>query len=233
MFRAALFDFDGVIVDSEPVHLKAFNMVLAAFDIEIPLQDYRSYYLGLTDYDCFDSATQRHGVTLDEIQLHKLIRQKCDIYAQMTGEVLPVTHGIVDFLTMLKNSNVRIAICSGATRRDVEYTLELGQLGRFFETIVTVEDVKSGKPDPEGYLLALNRLNSADTERVILPGDCVVIEDSQWGLRAAKSAGMLVVAITNSYPPEALAEADKIISSFSDLAMEDLHEICNHSGMAN
>ena len=95
----------------------------------------------------------------------------------------------------------------------------------FFEVIVSAEQVERGKPDPEGFLLALKLLNKK-LKKSIKPENCVVIEDSHWGLEAAKAAGMQAVAITNTYAAEHLKPADKVIAHLNDLSIAELHAIC-------
>ena len=92
--------------------------------------------------------------------------------------------------------------------------------------IVSAEQVERGKPDPEGFLLALKLLNKK-LRKSIQPADCIVIEDSHWGLEAAKAAGMHAVAITNTYAAEHLKPADKVIAHLNDLSLAELHTICS------
>ncbi|MHC4215763.1 MAG: HAD family hydrolase, partial [Planctomycetota bacterium] len=100
------------------------------------------------------------------------------------------------------------------------------RLRDYFEIIISAEHVSKGKPDPQGFLLSLEKLNADRTDR-ITPGKCVVIEDSHWGLQAAKSAGMRTVAITNSYDAEQLAMADKVIGHLGELSMGELEKLCS------
>jgi beta-phosphoglucomutase-like phosphatase (HAD superfamily) len=103
--------------------------------------------------------------------------------------------------------------------------LEKSRLGHFFEEIVSAEQIKKGKPDPEGFLLALTRLNEG-SQNSITANECVVIEDSHWGLEAAKAAGMHTVAITNTYDAGQLTMAEKIVERFSELTIDDLKQLC-------
>ncbi len=103
--------------------------------------------------------------------------------------------------------------------------LEEARLRRLFEVIVAAEHVKKGKPDPEGFLLSLQRLNES-RENPITGKQCVVIEDSHWGLEAAKAAGMHTIAVTNSYDAEQLSLAEKIVTRLNELGMNDLQQLC-------
>jgi beta-phosphoglucomutase-like phosphatase (HAD superfamily) len=118
-----------------------------------------------------------------------------------------------------------MGICSGALLGEIELILEKAQLGSYFEVIVSAEQIKKGKPDPEGFLLTLEKLNKG-RENPIAAEECVVIEDSRWGLKAAKAAGMHAVAITNSYGAEELDMAEKVIGHLSELGAAELHDIC-------
>jgi len=133
---------------------------------------------------------------------------------------------------MLKQNNIPMAICSGALLAEIELILEEGWLRSFFEVIVSAEQVKKGKPNPEGFLLTLQKLNrivspaQAGIQNLILPNQCIVIEDSHWGLEAAKAAGMHTVAITNSYDADQLAMAEKVVTQLSELSIGDLQHLC-------
>jgi beta-phosphoglucomutase-like phosphatase (HAD superfamily) len=118
-----------------------------------------------------------------------------------------------------------MAICSGAVLEEIELILEQSGLGPFFEEIVSAEQIAKGKPDPEGFLLALERLNEG-SQNSIAANECVVIEDSHWGLEAGNAAGMHTVGITNTYNPGQLSMAEKIIASLSELTIDDLQQLC-------
>ena len=133
--------------------------------------------------------------------------------------------GVREFLNMLAQNKVPMAICSGALLTEIELLLEDAGLRQFFAVIVSAEHVKKGKPHPEGFLLTLKKLNK-DRKDPIEADQCVVIEDSLWGLQAAKAAGMHSIAVTNSYDAEQLHLADKIVDKLSDLGMEDLQRLC-------
>ena len=130
-----------------------------------------------------------------------------------------------DFLIMLDNNEVAIAIYSGALLTEIELILEEARLRDFFKVIVSAEHVTKGKPDPEGFLLALKQLNH-DSETAIEPAQCLVIEDSHWGLKAAKAAGMKVLAVTNTYDADQLKLADKVVDTLSEVNIEELRRLC-------
>lgn len=232
MLRAVIFDFDGVITDSEILHLLAFNQILAQYNIEITTKDYYKDYLGLNDLDCFELVARKGQLGLEARQIEILVKQKNQVFEKLAKIEVRIFEGVHDFLQMLRQNDIPMAICSGAVLTEIELILEQARLGPFFAAIVSGDQVKNGKPDPEGFLLALQELNSsiipaqAASRNPILPNQCIVIEDSHWGLEAAKAAGMHTVAITNTYEAEQLAMAEKIVTRLSELTIDDLQQLC-------
>lgn len=232
MLGAVIFDFDGVITDSEILHLRSFNRVLAQYGIEIMTKDYYKDYLGLTDVDCFQLVAHKGQLGLDGREIKNLVKQKNQVFQELAKTEGRIIEGVRDFLEMLKQNNVPMAICSGAVLSEIALILEEARLRPFFEVIVSAEQVKKGKPDPEGFLLTLQKLNrivspaEARIQNPILPNQCIVVEDSHWGLEAARAAGMHTVAVTNSYDADQLALAEKIVTQLSELSIDDLQKLC-------
>lgn len=225
MLKAVIFDFDGVITDSEILHLRAFNKVLAQFDVEIKKKDYYSKYLGYTDIDCYRHLIKDGFIKVDKNKIAELVEQKDLVFKKLAQTEGRTIDGVREFLNMLKQNHIHIAICSGALLSEIELMLDEAKLRSYFETIVAAEHVKKGKPHPEGFLRTLKRLNKSRKVQISVK-QCVVIEDSQWGLQAAKAAGMHSVAVTNSYGAEQLHLAEKIVDNLKDLRMEDLQNLC-------
>ena len=225
MLRSVIFDFDGVITDSEILHLRAFNKVLAKFNLEINTKDYYTKYLGYTDADCFKQLIADGLLEADKRQIPELIEQKNHIFEELARNDGKTIEGVREFLNMLAQNNIPMAICAGALLTEIELLLDDANLRHFFVTIVSAEHVKKGKPHPDGFLLTLKKLNKGRSDP-IKAEQCIVIEDSLWGLQAAKAAGMHSVAVTNSYEAEQLRLADKIVDKLSDLSMEDLQQLC-------
>ncbi len=225
MFKAVIFDFDGVITDSEALHLRAFNQVLARYDIEIKEEVYYKEYLGFTDLDCFEIVVRQGGLGLDSEQIKNLIKQKNKIFKELATSEATIFDGAPEFLQMLRDNGIPMAICSGAVLEEIALILEQSGLGPFFEEIVAGDQVTKGKPDPEGFLMALEKLNKGN-QNPIAANECVVIEDSHWGLEAGNAAGMHTVRITNTYNPGQLSMAEKIVERFSELTIDDLQQLC-------
>jgi len=225
MLKAVIFDFDGVITDSEILHLRSFNKILAQFNVEIKKKDYYLKYLGFTDNDCFTRLIEEGILKIDRKHIPKLVEQKNVVFTELAKTDGKTIEGVREFLNLLNENKVPMAICSGALLSEIELILDEANLRSFFETIVSAEHVKKGKPDPEGFLRALKRLNK-NREHKISARRCVVIEDSLWGLQAAKAAGMHTVAVTNSYDAEQLTMAEKVVGNLKELCMEDLQKLC-------
>ncbi len=227
MFKAVIFDFDGVIADSELLHFRSFNAILKQYDVHLTKEVYYRDYLGYTDVDCYKAVARDYGVEFDDETIVGMVEQKAVIFEKLLNEGGKIIEGVREFLSLLEENNIRRAICSGALLSEIRLILTQGSLDHYFETIVAAEHVSIGKPDPQGFLLTLARLNDKDSEEEIKTDECVVIEDSHWGLEAAKQAGMHTVAVTNTYAADELGKAEKVISHLSELSIEDLQSLCN------
>ena len=224
MLKAVIFDFDGVITDSETLHLRAFNETLETFGFKIETTDYYQKYLGLTDKDCFKTLIQEGRLALDENQVPELISRKKLIYGALAASEGHVIAGVRPFLALLDRHHITRAICSGALEAEIRFTLKQAGLEDGFAVIVAADHVTTGKPNPEGYLLTLQRLQAVVPD--LRADHCVVIEDARWGLDAANVAGMHTLAVTNSYPADQLGGAEKIVGSLDEVTLETLTTLC-------
>ena len=225
MLKAVIFDFDGVITDSEILHLRAFNQSLVPYGIEISTKDYYTNYLGFSDFDCYKALIDNGLLKIDERQIGEIIGRKSKIFEELTKTEGRTIEGVHEFLQMLKDNNIPMAICSGSLLVEIEIMLEESKLRHFFAAIVSAEQVKNGKPHPEGFLLSLQKLNET-CHPPIAANECIVIEDSHWGLQAGKAAGMHTIAVTNSYDAEQLTIAEKIVAHLNELTINDLQQLC-------
>ncbi|MFA5238494.1 MAG: HAD family phosphatase [Phycisphaerae bacterium] len=226
MLRAVIFDFDGVITDSEVLHLRSFNRVLAQYGVEISTKEYYKEYLGLSDLDCLKALIDKKVFKKPTKTIDVLAEEKTEIFEKLARTEGKIIEGVRDFLQMLRRNNMPMAICSGALMAEIELVLDQARLRSFFEVIVSAEFVRRGKPSPDGFVLTLKKLNH-ERQDVIFANQCVVIEDSHWGLEAASAAGMHSVAVTNSYDAEQLTLAEKIVTGLGELSMEALQELCD------
>lgn len=214
---AVIFDFDGVIVDSEPLHYEAFQEVLEPLGIGFPWQEYVDTYMGFDDRDAFLEAFRVNGKDLDDRRLTQLVASKSAIFLDIVRDGVRAYPGTVSLITSLDASGLPLAISSGALRSDILPILDILGITRCFPHIISADDVRKSKPDPECYSLAFRRLKVAHPLRISTPDRCLVIEDTPAGIRSAKLAGLNVLAVTNSYSGKRLTEADHLTDSLENV----------------
>ena len=200
MIEAVLFDFNGVLVDDEPQHCVALQRVLADEGVTLTREDYYTHYLGLDDRTGFVEAYRRAQRTLTTELLRYLVDKKSRLYLELVTTSLRMVAGAPEFVGDAAQ-RFRLAVVSGALRREIDAVLSRTGLTNRFETIVAANDVPHSKPDPGSYLAAHDALNK---KRPIAVERCVVIEDSLHGLAAARAAGMPCVMLTTSHSSDKL-----------------------------
>lgn len=211
--EAVLFDFDGVIADSERLHWAAFKQTLEPIGITLSWEDYRQKLMGFDDRGAFQFLLPEQSLH----ELERLVGAKAQAFLELLSEnggaaALP---GVVELIRSLSGT-LPIAICSGALRSDIDpILLNLG-IDKAFDAMVTADDTPVSKPDPAPYRLTCRKLG-------VTSG--LAIEDTPAGIRSAKGAGLHVLAVTNSYPIHLLMEADAVIDTLEDLTPDDLHSI--------
>jgi len=225
MLRAVIFDFDGVITDSEVLHLRAFNRSLVPYGVEISTKDYYANYLGYSDFDCYKALIEHGLLNIDEQQIGDILRQKSTIFEELTRTEGRTIEGVHEFLKMLEENKIPLAICSGSLMVEIELVLDEARLRHFFSVIVSAEQVKKGKPSPEGFLLTMQKLNKK-CRPPVAARECIIIEDSRWGLAAGRAAGMHTIAVTNSYGAAELTLAEKVVARLNELTIGDLQKLC-------
>ncbi|NVN97852.1 MAG: HAD family phosphatase [Geobacteraceae bacterium] len=221
MLKAVIFDFDGIIVDSEPLHYKAFQRVLEPLGASFSWDDYIETYMGFDDRDAFREAFARAGKTLDDARLHELIAQKAELFQHVAADGVTAYPGVCELIRAI-SGNLPLAICSGALRSDIVPILATLGLTGCFDCMVTADDVPQSKPDPASYLEAVKRLQFCFPEKMILAENAVAIEDTPAGISSAKGAGLKVVAVTNSYAATELTTADAVVITLAELGIEGL-----------
>ena len=184
---AIIFDFDGVIADTEPLHFAGFRQTLAEIGISLTESDYYANYLGYDDRGCFIAALTAHQHPTDPSALAQLMQRKARAYLESVKDHLVIFPGVHEFVREAAAA-YPLAIASGALRHEIEVILEQAGLRKEFLHITSAEDVTRGKPDPQPFLQALNGLNRQRREQAITAGSCLVIEDSIPGIRSAKTA---------------------------------------------
>jgi HAD superfamily hydrolase (TIGR01509 family) len=216
--RAAIFDFDGVIVDSEPLHFRAMREALLSEGIRVTEDEYYGLYLAYDDRGALRLALEHHGRPAEPALLDALVERKQERFEGVLRDVV-FFPGAVELVRSLA-SRVPLAIASGARRAEIEAILSAGGLRDAFSAIVGADDVTRTKPDPEPYLTAMARL--APQAPGLRPAECLAFEDSVPGILSAKGAGMKVVAVANSYPAEKLAVAHRVVDTLEDLESDGL-----------
>ena len=222
MLKAIIFDCDGVIADTEPLHLAAFKQTLADEGIHLTDKQYYEEYLALDDRGCFKKAYSHYTKKLSARKLAALIARKSQYFEPVLEKNLKLLPGVAEFIKTASQS-YPLAIASGARRQEIELILNYGQLKDYFQVIISTEDVVNGKPHPESFLRACENVKRIDYS--ITPASCLVIEDSFHGVHAAKAAGMKCLAVTNSYAREHLSEADLIVESLVGLSLGQLQTL--------
>jgi len=210
---AVIFDFDGVIVDTEPLHYRAFRKVLDPMGFGFTWQEYVETYMGFDDRDAFREAFRVRGKTLDDRRLSQLVDAKSLVFQDILRDGVSAYPGVVPLIESLHASGLPMAICSGALRSDIDPILARLGISRCFPQIVTADEVRKSKPDPECYTLAFQKLSLAYPSAISTPGRCLAIEDTPAGIFAAKRAGLKVLAVSNSYGAEELSGADVVTDS--------------------
>jgi beta-phosphoglucomutase len=218
MISAIVFDFDGVIVDSEPLHLRAYQEVLEPRGLSLPREEYYAKYLGYDDVGVFAAVAEARNWRLADGQIPALVAEKTRVFDALiaAGEVL--YPGAVACLSRLA-AKWPIGIASGALRHEIETTIRGNALDRHIRFIVASGDTPASKPAPDPYARAA-QLHG------VPPSECLAIEDSRWGIESAKAAGLWCIGITNTYPVSELMQADAIIASLDELTVGLIESIC-------
>jgi beta-phosphoglucomutase len=207
MTSGILFDFNGVIVDDEPLHCEALIATLAGYGYSLDRETYYREYLGFDDRECFRFSFERIGRSQEESVLEEAIARKHAEYERRIRDSMRLVPGAAEFVENAALDGFQLAIVSGALRSEVDLVLELSGLRPHFAEIVAAEDVSACKPDPQGYNRARQMLDLAASR-------CIVIEDSLPGLAAAHAAGLRCIMLTTAHPEDACSAADMVWQNF-------------------
>ena len=228
MLRAILFDFNGVLVDDEPLHLELFQKVLAEEGVRLTSEDYFAHYLGFDDRGCFRAVLEAAGEAPTPDRLSRLIARKSAYYQTRIRERgFEVFPGAAELIAEAAADDLMLGVVSGALRDEVEGALEQLGVRSLFKTLVTAEDVAEGKPHPEGYQRGLANLNSLPPlpSRLIHPHEVIAIEDSPAGLTAASACALTTLGVAQTYPAEKLTAADRVVASLARVTLAALKRL--------
>ncbi len=203
MFKAVIFDMDGLMVDSEPIHQQAFDQVFQKYGKQFTEEDNIKLYLGKTDMDCAVDMVTRYQLP---ITAEELFDQKQVITRQLLDKILP-RPGLMDLLNDLRRVGIKMAIASSSQIATINIIVKALEVGDFFDALYSAENVKRGKPAPDVYLLTAKAIS-------VDPNDCLVLEDSPIGVAAAVAAGMTVFAIPGKETMDGdFSQADKVLNN--------------------
>jgi len=214
-----------VIANSEPLHLRAFQLALAEVNISLTPSEYYSRYLGFDDVGAFAAIALDRGTPMTDRQMTALVARKAAIMQEMMHGDSVLFPGARNFVTTAA-ANVPIAIASGALRHEIDEIVTGAGLAPSFATIVASGDTPESKPSPAPYLLAFRRLCEV-VGRSLDPRRSVAIEDSRWGLDSARGAGLRCVGVTTSYRAHELHGAELIVPGLHALTLEMLDRLCS------
>ncbi|MBF2066218.1 MAG: HAD family phosphatase [Calothrix sp. C42_A2020_038] len=227
--KAVLFDFNGVIINDEPIHKRLIEEILIGENVtNLRKGEFEKVCLGRSDRICLRELLNNRGRVINEECLTRLIQKKAQLYLQELDklEKLPLFPGIDDIIFQIRSKSWKLGLVTGAVRKEVEVVLERGKLKEYFPVIVAGDDITTSKPDPDGYLLAVDRLNQEYPDLNLQANECLAIEDTPAGIQAAKNAGMQVVGIANTYPFHMLQRLSNwTVDYFSDLELERVAEV--------
>ena len=219
-----VFDFDGVIADTESLHLRAYQNALVNTPLSLSETSYYKRYLGYDDVGVFTALAQDAGVILGDSRVRQLVNDKGRRFEALLGTDQVLFPGSADCIRRLEGA-VRLAIASGALHHEIERILAGAALREFFTIIVAADDVDRPKPAPDAYLTAVSALGV--TTGMSSADSYVAVEDSPWGLESALAAGLKTIGITNSYPETNLTSADIVVEHLDAIDVPLLERLCS------
>lgn len=220
--QAVIFDCDGVLVDTEPLHYQAYQEVLRPLGLGYDYERYLDYYMGFDDRDAFMEAFREAGRAIDQATLASLMAAKAKALLSIASMGISSFPGVVELVQELVKAEVPLAVASGALRHEVEAFTEALGIRKAFGIIVAADDVSRSKPDPETYLMALAKLREHLGASDLDPRSCIAIEDTPAGIQSARAAGIYVIGVAHSYPVSSLSEADSVVENMTLLDVPGL-----------
>jgi beta-phosphoglucomutase len=224
MLRGIIFDFDGVIANTEPLHYRALASVLAEVGVSFGANDYFEKYLGYDDEGVFRAVSEDRALEWTAGQISRLLDRKAASLERLVQDVDVVFPGAQEAVRRCAEV-VPVGIASGALRSEIVRILDRIGLTSLFTAIVAAGETPAGKPAPDPYARAVAMLSAAANADADAKS-YVAIEDSRWGLESARAAGLRTVAVAHTYEAGELGEADLIIPGIHALNVDALRELC-------
>ena len=234
--KAILFDFNGVIINDEPIHAQLIEQILLSENLRLNPGEFQTFCLGRSDRACLADLLSQRGRVVADAYLDTLIRQKAIAYQQTLEQldVLPIYPDLADFLVQLQSRPYKLAVVSGALKAEIEFVLHQIQALEQFQVIVAGDDITGSKPQPDGYVLAVERLNQLFPDLDLHPHHCLAIEDTLAGIAAAKAANIPVVGIAHTYPFHMMQRcANWAVDYFMDLELDRIQSFYNHQDVGS
>jgi len=222
--RAVIFDFDGVLVISEPLHFRAMRDSLVPEGILIDGTEYLRHYVAYDDRGAIRLALEQHGHPWDAVRVEIVADRKARMFAELKKGI-PFFPGARELVRDLQRE-MPLGIASGALHSEIEDLLKEGGLLAAFSAVVGADDVQRAKPHPDPYLEALRRLQASALG--LEAGDCVALEDTPVGIAAARAAGMTVVGIAHTYDASVLGDAHHVLTSLRRVDAAQLRALTSH-----
>lgn len=215
MITAAILDMDGVVVDSEPLHYLSEKEMLSKRGVDLQPSDVKEI-IGRTEMEGIEYFRSRFGLKDGAKQLYE---EKQKIYKRMLRKAVKPTRGLFEVLNALEGKGITLAIASSAPRENIDIVLKALGIENRFRAVVSGDDVERGKPSPDIFLLAAQRIGTE-------PENCLVIEDAQNGVEAAKRAGMTCIAVPNQFTRDQdFSAADAVAESLEDIDLGFIRRI--------
>lgn len=228
VLKAVLFDFNGVIINDEAIHERLIEQLMIEENLRLASGEFSRVCLGRSDRVCLTELLVSRGRVVTEAYLMDLMVRKARAYQRQLEalEKLPIYPGLADLIFNLRAAQLKLAVVSGALRSEIESVLQKSQLATYFSAIVAGDDITASKPEPDGYLLAVERLNQQYPELNLQPSECLAIEDTPAGIQSAKRAGIPVVGVANTYPFHMMQrQANWAVDYLSDLELDRVQAI--------
>ena len=214
MIKAVIFDNDGIIVNSIPLHYEAWRRLLAEHGVELTMDEFNKLN-GMTTPEILRHRREQFNLNYN---IEEMANKKRVLADELLKERVELCDGVSGLLKLLKENGIKTAIATSAYLSTIEIILNKFPIRSLFDAIVTMEDYEHGKPAPDVFLKAAEKLN-------IPPEECMVVEDAKTGIKAAKAAGMKCLAVTNSFPESELSNADIVVGSLSEVDMDFIRKL--------